>query len=68
MSLKCVCCLPFAQGEIENLSAAGVAAGSVDLIISNCVINLSPDKAAVLKEAYQALAPGGEVYFSGKFT
>eukprot|EP00775_Hariotina_reticulata_P007541 gene7541-7751_t len=56
--------MKFVQGEIEKLSAAGVAADSVDLIISNCVINLSADKAAVLQEAYQALAPGGELYFS----
>lgn len=37
----------------------------MDVIISNCVINLSPDKPAVLREAYRALADGGEVYFSG---
>lgn len=54
----------FLQGSIEQLSAAGVAPGSVDIIISNCVINLSPDKPAVLREAYAALAEGGEVYFS----
>ncbi|KAF6263798.1 S-adenosyl-L-methionine-dependent methyltransferase [Scenedesmus sp. NREL 46B-D3] len=54
----------FLQGKIEELAAAGIAAGSMDLIISNCVINLSPDKAAVLGEAYQALADGGEVFFS----
>jgi SAM-dependent methyltransferase len=47
------------------LEAAGIAAGSVDVIISNCVINLSPDKPAVLREAYRALADGGEVFFSG---
>jgi SAM-dependent methyltransferase len=55
----------FLQGKIEELAAAGIAPGSIDLIISNCVINLSPDKAAVLSEAYQALADGGEVFFSG---
>jgi SAM-dependent methyltransferase len=54
------------QGKIEQLAAAGIAPGSVDLIISNCVINLSPDKGAVLREAYQALAEGGEVFFSGE--
>ncbi len=37
----------------------------MDLVISNCVINLSPNKAAVLQEAYRVLAVGGEVYFSG---
>lgn len=53
------------QGQIENPSAAGVAAGSVDLVISNCVINLSPDKEAVLLQAYKVLAEGGELFFSG---
>lgn len=43
---------------------AGIADASVDLIISNCVLNLSPDKPAVLREAYRVLANGGEFYFS----
>ncbi|GLC51856.1 hypothetical protein PLESTB_000555900 [Pleodorina starrii] len=54
----------FIQGEIEYLDRAGIADASVDLIISNCVINLSPDKARVLSEAYRVLAPGGEMHFS----
>eukprot|EP00200_Dunaliella_tertiolecta_P001860 CAMPEP_0202348770 /NCGR_PEP_ID=MMETSP1126-20121109/6548_1 /ASSEMBLY_ACC=CAM_ASM_000457 /TAXON_ID=3047 /ORGANISM="Dunaliella tertiolecta, Strain CCMP1320" /LENGTH=384 /DNA_ID=CAMNT_0048940485 /DNA_START=177 /DNA_END=1331 /DNA_ORIENTATION=+ len=54
----------FIKGEIENLSAAGIPDDSQDLVISNCVINLSPDKAAVLREVYRVLAPGGEMYFS----
>ncbi|WIA21587.1 hypothetical protein OEZ85_000776 [Tetradesmus obliquus] len=54
----------FLQGRIEELAAAGITPGSIDLIISNCVINLSADKAAVLREAYAALADGGEVFFS----
>jgi SAM-dependent methyltransferase len=54
----------FAEGRIEDLAGAGVGDESVDLIISNCVVNLSPDKGAVLREAYRALAPGGEMYFS----
>lgn len=58
-------CFRFVKGSIELLEAAGIAAGSVDVIISNCVINLSPDKPAVLREAYRALAEGGEVFFSG---
>ena len=44
--------------------AANVADESVDMIISNCVINLSPDKPAVLREAHRVLANGGEFYFS----
>lgn len=54
----------FVEGRIEDLAGAGIAAESVDLIISNCVVNLSPNKKAVLKEAYAALASGGEMYFS----
>eukprot|EP00199_Chlamydomonas_sp_CCMP681_P001924 CAMPEP_0119107370 /NCGR_PEP_ID=MMETSP1180-20130426/9666_1 /TAXON_ID=3052 ORGANISM="Chlamydomonas cf sp, Strain CCMP681" /NCGR_SAMPLE_ID=MMETSP1180 /ASSEMBLY_ACC=CAM_ASM_000741 /LENGTH=373 /DNA_ID=CAMNT_0007092845 /DNA_START=117 /DNA_END=1238 /DNA_ORIENTATION=+ len=54
--------MTFIEGQIENLSS--IADASQDLIISNCVINLSPDKASVLREAYRVLAPGGEMYFS----
>jgi arsenite methyltransferase len=48
----------FRLGEIEALP---VADGTVDVIISNCVINLSPEKARVLREAYRVLAPGGRL-------
>ena len=48
----------FRLGEIEHLP---VADASVDVIMSNCVINLSTDKAAVFREAYRVLAPGGRV-------
>lgn len=56
--------MKFINGHIEYLDKAGIADESVDIIISNCVVNLSPDKYRVIKEAYRVLAPGGEFYFS----
>lgn len=51
----------FLLGEIENLPLAD---NSVDTIITNCVINLTPDKAKTFSEAYRVLKQGGKIYLS----
>ncbi|XP_071360989.1 arsenite methyltransferase [Trachinotus anak] len=58
----------FVQGYIEALTEAGLEKNSFDIIISNCVVNLSPDKKQVLAEAYSVLKDGGELYFSDVYS
>lgn len=54
----------FFKGYIEKLDELPFEPGSFDVIISNCVLNLSPDKEAVMQGIMRLLAPGGEFYFS----
>ncbi|MDQ7008017.1 MAG: methyltransferase domain-containing protein [Acidobacteriota bacterium] len=57
----------FRQGYLEDLPGAGIEPRSVDVAISNCVINLSPDKPRVFEGVFRALKEGGEVLFSDVF-
>ena len=54
----------FLDGYIEKLGELDLEPSSFDVIVSNCVINLSTDKLAVIKGAYDLLKPGGEMYFA----
>jgi SAM-dependent methyltransferase len=54
----------FLEGTIEHLERLPLDPGSFDVIVSNCVLNLSTDKAAVLAGAHRLLREGGELYFA----
>lgn len=56
--------LEFKQGYIEFIKDAGVPDASKNLVVSNCVVNLSPDKKKVIQGVYNALREGGEFFFS----
>ena len=57
----------FREGFIEDLATCGIADASVDVVVSNCVLNLSPEKERVFAGIFRVLRPGGELYFSDVF-
>ncbi|XP_076833063.1 arsenite methyltransferase [Brachyhypopomus gauderio] len=57
----------FIQGYLEKLGDVGIASNSMDVVVSNCVMCLCPDKKAVFTEAFKVLKVGGELYFSDMY-
>ncbi|RGB31642.1 arsenite methyltransferase [Rhizophagus diaphanus] len=58
----------FKKGYIEDLQAAGIESESIDVVISNCVLNLSTNKKKAFSEIFRVLKTGGELYFSDVFS
>mmetsp|Transcript_14403 Transcript_14403/g.14014 ORF Transcript_14403/g.14014 Transcript_14403/m.14014 type:complete len:92 (-) Transcript_14403:182-457(-) len=58
----------FILGTIEDLKAHNIPDNSVDVVISNCVLNLVDDKSVVIKEIFRVLKEGGELYFSDVYS
>lgn len=57
----------FHLGDLAELDALGITDNSVDVVVSNCVLNLVPDKRRAFAETLRVLKPGGELYFSDVF-
>lgn len=57
----------FRKGQIEELGEIGIRDNSIDVVMSNCVINLSENKKKVFSEIFRVLKHGGELYFSDVF-